>query len=172
MKKLLLLGLSSLAVTAHAWEPTYYVGSGASFWQFAPHKLNENFTISTVEAQAGVDLTPYTALEARIGAGLNTARETVNGFEMEMEATYFGSIYFKPQLRGEKASLYGLLGMTSVEMDVNDRFESDTYTDMSYGFGVSFVMNPHVDLTAEWKKLINAEEFDARGGTIGFNYRF
>lgn len=172
MKKLLLLGLSSLAVTAHAWEPTYYVGSGASSWQFHPHEFGHNFTIGTIEAQAGVDLTPYTAVEGRIGAGLNTARETINSVEVEMEATYYGSIYFKPQLRGEKASLYGLLGMTTVEMDVNTQLESDTYTDMAYGIGVSFVMSPHVDLTAEWKKLINAEEFDARGGTIGFNYRF
>jgi outer membrane autotransporter protein len=176
MKKLLLLGLSSLAFTAHAWEPTYYVGSGASSWQFHPHQYGHNFTIGTLEGQAGIDLTPYTALEARLGFGLNTARETLTieglDVETELEATYFGSIYFKPQLRNDRASLYGLLGMTTIELDVNDGLESDTYTDMSYGIGVSFVLHPHVDLTAEWKKLINADEFDARGGTIGFNYRF
>jgi opacity protein-like surface antigen len=173
MKKLLLLSLSSLAVTAHAWEPTYYVGSGASSWQFHPHAAGHNFSIATVEGLAGVELFPYVALEGRLGAGLNTGRETVDGVDVEMEATYFGSLYFKPQLRNEKASVYGLLGMTSVEMDVNDdALESEAYTDMSYGIGVSFVLNPHLDLTAEWKKLINADEFDARGGTIGFNYRF
>lgn len=168
MKKLLLLGLSSLAFTAHAWEPTYYVGSGASSWQFREHANTRDYTVGSLEGQAGIELTPYTALEARLGVGLNTGRDE----GVEMEAPYFASIYFKPQLRNEKASLYGLLGMTTVEVDVSSQADADTFTDMSYGIGVSFVMHPHVDLTAEWKKLINADEFDARGGTIGFNYRF
>jgi outer membrane autotransporter protein len=168
MKKLLLLGLSSLALTAHAWQPTLYVGGGASSWQFHPHQFGYNYTIGTLEGIAGVELSPYTSVEARLGAGLNSAREA----GVEMEANYFGSLYFKPQLRNEKASLYGLLGVTSVDMDVSAGLGSDTYTDMSYGIGVSFVINPNVDFIAEWRKLINADEFDARGGTIGFNYRF
>ncbi len=178
MKKLLLLGLSTFAISAHAWQPTYYVGSGLSAWQFKQSDIGHNFTISTVEGLIGVELTPYTSIEGRLGGGLNTAREwiTLPGdaeqTEVEVEAKYFGSLYFKPHLKNEKASLYGLLGVTTIDLEANTGPSDDTHTDMSYGIGVSFVMSPNVDLTAEWKKLINAEEFDMRGGTIGFVYKF
>ena len=68
--------------------------------------------------------------------------------------------------------MYGLLGVTTIDLEASTGPSDDTHTDISYGIGVSFVMSPNVDLTAEWKKLINADEFDMRGGTIGFVYKF
>jgi opacity protein-like surface antigen len=179
MKKLLLLGLSVLATSAHAWQPAYYVGSGVTWWQFGVHGLPGTATIGTLEGLAGIDFTPYTAVEVRLGAGMNTGRQRYVETTLEIDTPYFASIYFKPQLRNEIASLYGLLGATTT--DVNANFSpsiqpgdtvDDTYTDLSYGIGVSFVASEHFDVTFEWKKLIATDEFDMRGGTIGFTYRF
>ena len=49
---------------------------------------------------------------------------------------------------------------------------SDTFSGASYGIGAGFVVNEQFDVNIEWKKLINDEDFDMRGGSISFNYNF
>lgn len=199
MKKLLLLGLSTFAISAHAWEPSYYVGAGFSPWKIETHSLPLDFSVQTVEGFAGIVLFPHISLEARLGGGLNEGRDTfyfysdvdpVTGdpitdaegnpatalFEapVGVEITYFASAYFRPFISNDKATLYGLLGVTTLELDTNlgGLTEDDTDTAASYGIGVSFTLSPNIQLNAEWKKLINADEFDIRGGTLGFTYQF
>lgn len=182
MKKLLLIALSTFAVSAHAWEPTYYAGSSLAAWQYKqnnPTPVDSNFSLYSIEGVAGVTLTPYTSVEARAGFGLNTGREATNSGlgHSEVEMPYFGSLYFRPHLTNEKASLYGLLGMTTVSLETvtyeaTTNSRSEEVSALSYGIGVSFVASPNIDVTAEWKKLINAEAFDIRGASLGFVYRF
>lgn len=181
MKKLLLVALSTFAVSAHAWEPTYYAGSSLATWQHSESNNNvvdTDFSFQSLEAVAGATLTPFTSVEVRGGLGLTTSHKTSDdGSEYaERAMPYFGSLYFKPHLTNEKASLYGLLGVTSVTIDKRDgrgaATREESTTAASFGVGVSFVMHPKVDLTAEWKKLINADEFDISGGSLGFVYRF
>lgn len=180
MKKLLLAALSTVAMSsAYAWEPTYYAGSNVAFWQYKQHDatINANLSVRSLEGLAGATLTPYTSVEARFGLGFNTAREANDagtGFA-ELEMPYFGSLYFKPHLTNEKASLYGLVGVTMVATEASlpggNPLETET-TAASYGIGVSFVINPRVDFTAEWRRLINADAYDMRGGSVGFVYKF
>lgn len=189
MKKLLLAALSTAVMSsmssAYAWEPTYYAGSNVAFWQYRQHdprindtiSISSDFPIQSLEALAGAKLTPYTSVEARVGAGFNTAREMNDqgtGFG-EVEMPFFGSLYFKPHLTNEKASLYGLLGVSTVSIDASsvagNSDETET-TAASYGIGVSFAINRQFDFTAEWKKLINADAYDMRGGSVGFVYKF
>lgn len=189
MKKLLLLGLSTFAMSAHAWEPSYYVGGNFSPWQVKSHAISPSFSIQTLEGVGGVVLFKHLAIEARVGAGINEGRETRSWIDVEpdpvtgedtlveyyenlsAEISYFASAYLRPFIANEKATLYGLLGMTTISMD-NNFGDDDSDTAASFGFGVSFKMSPNVDITAEWKKLINADEFDVRGGTVGFTYTF
>jgi opacity protein-like surface antigen len=179
MKKLLLLSLSTLAMSAHAWQPTYYLGSGFSSWQLSPHEgTSSTFSIRSLEGMAGVELTPYTAVEVRLGAGVSSSRVYIrneNGdiSKADMEVPYYASLYFKPQIRNEKASLYGLLGYTSMDLSIGEGVAlDDSFADLSLGIGVTFAINEHFDFNAEWKKLIMSEDFDMRGSTIGFTYRF
>lgn len=202
MKKLLLLGLSTFAISAHAWEPSYYAGAGFSPWKVNVQSVPVDFSIQTLDAFAGILLFPHISLEARVGAGINEGRDTyyfwgdlidedtglpvIDAETMEpvqalyaapltAEITYFASAYFRPFISNERASLYGLLGVTTVDMDTNFdglTAEESSETAASFGFGVSFSMTPNIDVVAEWKKLINAEDFDIRGGTIGFAYKF
>lgn len=196
MKKLLLLGLSTFAISAHAWEPSYYAGAGFSPWKINSQSTYLDYSVQTLEGFAGINLFPYISLEARVGAGINEGRDTLYFTVAEdaddnpatpdvdvlyagratAEITYYASAYFRPHISNEKASLYGLLGMTTVEIEANgyavDLPASDTENAASFGIGVSFSMTPNIDVVAEWKKLINAEEFDIRGGTIGFAYKF
>lgn len=198
MKKLLLLGLSTFAISAHAWEPSYYAGAGFSPWKINSQSTYLDYTVQTLEGFAGINLFPYISLEARVGAGINEGRDTLYFIVAEdddgnpatpavdvlyaeratAEITYFASAYFRPYISNEKASLYGLLGITTIDIETNAYSvegglpNSDTENAASFGLGVSFSMTPNIDVVAEWKKLINADDFDIRGGTIGFAYKF
>lgn len=196
MKKLLLLGLSTFAISAHAWEPSYYAGAGFSPWKINAQTSYLDYTVQTLDGFVGINLFPYISLEARAGAGINEGRDTLYFYGLAdddddpatppveallagtatAELTYYASAYFRPHITNEKASLYGLLGITTVEIDSNeysvDMPKGDTENAASFGIGVSFSMTPNIDVIAEWKKLINADDFDVRGGTIGFAYKF
>lgn len=194
MKKLLLLGLSTFAISAHAWEPSYYAGAGFSPWKVNSQTTYLDYSIQTIDGFAGIVLFPHISLEVRAGAGINEGRDTLYYVIPETdpetnelvdvlysatastEIKYFASAYFRPFISNDKASLYGLLGVTTVQIDSNeyaiDLPRDDTENAVSYGIGVSFAMTPNIDVTAEWKKLINADDFDVRGGTIGFAYKF
>lgn len=187
MKKLLLIALTTFTASAHAWEPELYAGSNVGFWQYKQSDVFSSFTLHSIEGLVGMTLFPNLAIEARAGAGLTTGREHGTGLaddgqgaevEIDMytqiQTDYYASAYFRPFLKNDKASLYGLIGVTTIAMDnlYNGSSWSPTETDMSFGVGVSFVMTPSVDVTAEWKKLINSDEFNIRGGTIGFTYSF
>lgn len=194
MKNLVLIALSTLAVSAHAWEPDIYIGANGAFMQYHNDHTPSNFTLNMVEGVAGLRLIEYVAVEARGGFGFNTARDTYyelvdtgtvdtdgnaifteNAIPGEVELGGYGSFYFKPMLENEKATLYGLLGYTIADVQHADStaiWFDDAESDLSYGFGVSFKLWEKAELTAEWRKLINAEDFDIRGGSIGFLYTF
>lgn len=194
MKKLLLLGLSTFAISAHAWEPSYYAGAGVSPWKVNSQTSFLDYSIQTIDGFAGIVLFPHISLEVRAGAGLNEGRESFYYVEEEIdpntnepvealyyttattEIKYFASAYFRPFISNDRASLYGLLGVTTVQIESNayaiDLPRDDSENAVSYGVGVSFAVNKNIDVTAEWKKLINADDFDIRGGTIGFAYKF
>ena len=194
MKKLLLLGLSTFAISAHAWEPSYYAGAGFSPWKVNSQTTFLDYSVQTLEGFAGIVLFPHISLEVRAGAGINEGRESYYYIEQETdpdtnetvdalfhttataEVKYFASAYFRPFISNDRASLYGLLGVTTVQIESNasaiDLPQDDSENAVSYGVGVSFAVNKNFDVTAEWKKLINADDFDIRGGTIGFAYKF
>jgi opacity protein-like surface antigen len=182
MKKLLLLGLSTFAISAHAWEPSYYAGAGFSPWKVNSQAISLDYSVQTIDGFVGINLFPHISLEARVGGGINEGRDSYyyldGGDIMELrtgtEITYYASAYFRPYIANERASLYGLLGVTTIELDTNSpgMTSEDTENAASFGIGVSFSMTPNIDVVAEWKKLINADEFDIRGGTIGFAYKF
>ena len=204
MKKLAFVALTALSSSALAfeWKPEYYAGGGFATWQYSNTLINNNvainslrdptnYSIQSLEGFAGVQLIKYLKVEARAGFGMNTGREqvafindggtpddltddavTLNSIEVEMD--YYASIYVRPEVKNEKASLYGLFGVTTMDttLILNDVEGSETSTGASYGIGAGFVVNEQFDVNIEWKKLINDEDFDMRGGSISFNYNF
>lgn len=178
MKSLLFVALSTCAVSANAWTPEFYAGSNYGTYQLTQSEpaLDANFTVLAVDAVAGIRVLPYVTFEARLGAGLNRDRETPSdlGILVEVETKYYGSLYFRPELRNEKASLYGLLGYTTMELDgAPQSANSETTQDgMSWGLGMGFVMHERVDLRIEWKRLLHADAIGVRGASVGFTYSF
>ncbi len=187
MKKLLLIALASSAMSAHAWDPNFYAGSNFSTWQLtaAAPDIDSNFNLWTLEAVGGFKLFPYVGLEGRAGFGINsdTGRRgagvdaedmPIEGQPIEIGGNYFGSLYFRPVIENERASLYGLLGYTTMEADIteDDITSAGSFDGLSLGMGVSFVMTPNVNFHAEWKQLVNSDDIRIRGASAGFTYKF
>jgi outer membrane autotransporter protein len=168
MKKLLLVALSTFACSAHAWEPKFYAGASLSTWGINLHTVNAELHLQTLEITGGAVLLPYISLEGRAGGGFTNARDYSANEDVSLD--YYTSAYFRPFLANETATLYGLLGGTTLQL--NRKGASSSTTDASYGVGVTFTTSPHTQFVAEWKKLVNAEDFDISGGTVGFTYQF
>ena len=146
MKNLFLIALSTVAVSAHAWEPEVYVGAGTAAWQYQHSSSPSNFTTNTIEGIAGMRLAKFIAVEARLGVGLNspndditfTTEETdpttnnkvkmVDDFYGESETAFYGSFFLKPMISNEKASLYGLIGYTMVDSSFSSLWTTTTTT--------------------------------------------
>ncbi len=181
MKNLLLIALSTIAVSANAWEPEVYAGAGITAYQYQHDTTPTNNKINMLEATAGLNLIEYLGIEARIGAGLNTSTDTLRDADGvaistgEAEVNFSGSLYLKPQLTNERARLYGLLGYTTVDVTHTQNGVTvldDSEGGLAYGIGASWMLWPKAELTAEWKKLVNSDDFDVRGGSVGFIYKF
>jgi outer membrane autotransporter protein len=133
-------------------------------------------SVPTLEITGGALLFPYISVEGRVGAGFTDGTDTdvdeVTGMVTEYAGSldYYTSAYFRPYIANETASLYGLLGGTTVKL--RRQGESSETTDASFGVGVTFTTSPRTKFVAEWKKLINADDFDISGGTVGFTYQF
>lgn len=223
MKNLVLIALSTITLSAHAWEPDVYVGANAASMNMKNNATPGSMTFHMIEGVAGLQLIENLAIEARIGGSFNTARDQFNltlqtdipvmndsgtpddpsddvqemdafgdpvflaedvTFSQEAEMNFYGSVYLKPMIGNERASLYGLLGYTTVELEHSVSFTSraagadsiylfdDSEGDVSYGIGASFNLWENAVLTAEWRRLINANDFDIRGGSLGFLYTY
>lgn len=197
MKNLLLIAITTAAMSsaqALEFDPEFYAGSSYATWQFSQSNPNINSTLSiySLEGIGGVKILPYISFEARVGAGLNSDKENLTRLDIiedeegnpvvvevpdgsiEVAMEYFASIYFRPVIENEKASLYGLLGYTTATFDAEpaDTNSEDTQSGLSYGVGASFVVNKRADVFIEWKKLINADAISMRGGSVGFTYKF
>ena len=179
MKNLLILALSTVAMSASAQsfkDPQFYWGANYSAWQAAQTEPNidANFTLYTLEGIVGANLYPHVSVEARAGFGLGSNSESINGTQVEFESPYFASFYFRPYLENDKASLYGLIGgsIMDIKLASPSAEESETESGLSLGLGISFAVNRNADFRAEWKTLVNSDATDVRGGTIGFSYDF
>ena len=69
-----------------------------------------------------------------------------------------------------RAQLYGLLGWSSVHLEVLD--VSGTYSDMSFGFGIEADITKNTFFNVEYNHVVNNELLDVTGFTILLNVRF
>jgi hypothetical protein len=76
MKKLMLIALSTLDLSAHAADDKkFYIGGGASFWKLTDTDRGDgNLNLTALEGIAGFEIFPWLAVEGRLGLGVE--RET------------------------------------------------------------------------------------------------
>jgi opacity protein-like surface antigen len=125
----------------------------------------------------GAYIGPNLAIEGRVGRSLGWT--TVNGFGLEVQNLYGG--YLKgivPVSNG--FALYGLAGLTSVQLHRDYGTLHSNDNGFSYGVGAEFRFPNRMVISAEYARLLTgtnldnnvAYHYDANMGSIGLAWRF
>lgn len=146
----------------------YYVGGGLSIIDTnltAPNGNDLNY--SSVEVLGGYKHSGFLGAELRIGSGLT--KETA-GVDQEASISHYISAYWRTETANEVAKIYGLLGYTSLGMDVGE--ESETQSGLSYGGGIGFVFERDWNLNFEYKWLLDTDDREFTALSANVDYRF
>jgi opacity protein-like surface antigen len=195
MKKTYLFALVLVAMPTLADNyKGFYVGIGASSVDDRTASMTLNNTVYVIDTTAirsgeifgGYKYNDALGIELRIGSGLRAG--TGNEFDFSgaggsvnptvSVAREFGtyeSIYYKPELENEDAKLYALLGYTriSASQKRNDiTMEKKSYAGTSYGIGIGFVINEHLNINFEYKNICDELYSKPNTSSVNFDYRF
>ena len=106
------------------------------------------------------------AFEYRIGRG--SSDDIQNGVRFELENVYglFGLYHFN---FAEKASVYGVLGLSQASFKISNAVTSTQVDDniLSYGAGVQFY-----GVNVEYMKYLDTSDIEMDTIAVGYNYHF
>ena len=182
-KSLLSIGVavSLLAGAAAHADPRYYAPSypgGLYFGLSAGELVYQEDQLDTMrpgfaEFRIGQELSPYFALEGRIGGGLG--RDEVNGLTTNVDLMY--GAYAKGILPlSPFFSLYGLGGVGGVQLHHNYPDYNHSDAGLSFGAGAEFKVARGTGLTVEWLRVTDGNNqgyyYTADQVAVGVNWRF
>lgn len=177
MKKAYLLALSLLAIPALADNNRgFYVGIGASGISDEQDTPIDTTQIRAGELLGGYKYNAALGVELRLGKGV---KEGVSkDASLEREIGNYQSIYYKPELVNDDAKLYALLGYTKLSSSANQATataaanEDISYSGVSYGVGIGFVINQQLNINFEYKSICKDLDKDPNTASVNFDYRF
>jgi len=176
----LLASASALASGRHDYrrydDDTYdgfYLGVSAGQLIYKEEGLN---TIHPTVAlfRFGKEFSPYIALEGRIGTGLSD--DDADGFRVDTRAIYGG--YLKGMLPlAPTFSLYGLAGVSGLDLERNYYKQRTSESGLSFGAGADWELGGGAALNLEWIRLISdgnnaGYDYTADQLTFGVNWKF
>ncbi|PXX94772.1 porin family protein [Halomonas sp. LBP4] len=166
MKTLAISSVSALLVagacasTALAQQPMSmqpYIGGDAMFWELDRDRGPDRDSVG-VRLRGGAQFNDYFAAEGHLGTG---------GSDGGIELDYLVGAYAKGILPlGDTLRLYGLLGYTEVDFDV------DREGDFSYGAGGEFDVAPNLAIGADYMRYLDKSNHNFDAASIGLTYRF
>jgi hypothetical protein len=162
------MGLFNTSAQAE-FQETIYTG-----FQVAQVTYEDDFTGKEAEPSAlvlriGGYLEGGTAIEARLGFGLNGYGDTVDvgGVDVDFEIENLFGLYGLYHIGwGSNASLYGLLGITNGEIKISG-LSTDRDTGLSYGIGLNIAK-----INFEFVHYIHTDDYDVTAISIGYVSKF
>jgi opacity protein-like surface antigen len=153
-----------------------YIGFGVGQFNYKEKGL-QDINPGIGQFRFGAYLSENLAIEGRVGRSLGWT--TVDGFGLEVQNIYGG--YLKglvPVSRG--FSLYGIAGLTAVQLHRDYGTLHATDNGFTYGVGAEFKFPNRMVISAEYVRLLNGSNFDqgvgyhydANMGSIGLAWRF
>lgn len=163
--------VSTAAIAGGTTSPGFYVGGGYSDTEIDIDGLGSDADVGVLFARGGYQLNQNIAFEARLG--LITEDDKVNGVNVDIDDIY--GLYLKAGLP-TKVGLYPyvLLGMTHAKVETKWRgfSDSDSGSDISYGFGADYWFNSQVSAGLEFTNYYDKSEAEVSGVTLGLNFKF
>jgi opacity protein-like surface antigen len=133
----------------------------------------DTITPATATVFVGAPLSPYLAVEGRLGGGLGSSE--TNGNDLQVHSLFAG--YLKGSLPlAPGFSLYGLGGIASVDLQRNFGLVNTNDTGLSYGLGMDFDLATNARLSLEWTHLATGDNlgypYDVNQASISLGWRF
>ncbi len=168
--------LASTAIAAVADNREgFYAGGGITYINSGVAASDGgDIGFTTIEFYGGYKYNDYIGGELRVGTGLNGDDNTVNDVVFENSISHYESIYYRIESINQVAKIYGLLGYTNLEVDIDSPTGTDSGSDSgaSWGVGVGFVTSPNMNLNFEYKTILQSGDNDFTGISVNLDYRF
>jgi hypothetical protein len=164
-----LMGLFNTSAQAE-FQETIYTGIQAAQFTYEDDFIEAK--PPAVVFRIGGYLEGGTALEARLGFGLNGYADTVDvgGVDVDFEIENLFGLYGLHHIGwGSNASLYGLLGFTNgkIKASVPGNSVDSRETNLSYGIGLNIA-----SFTFEYVQYFHDSDFDVTAISIGYVSKF
>ena len=166
-----LMGLFNTSAQAE-FQETIYTGIQAAQVTYEDDLTGIEGKPPALVLRLGGYLEGGTAIEARLGFGLDGYGDTVNlpGGDVDFDVENFFGIYGLYHIGwGSNASFYGLLGATNGEVKISPAlgFSTDRDTSLSYGIGLNIAR-----LNFEYVHYLHTNDYDMTAISIGFVSKF
>ena len=153
-----------------------YFGGGYSLVTYDQTGLGDADPTAAV-SRFGFHFTENLALEGRLGFGLSGGDQSVSGGTVEYKVEQISGAYLVGHLPlAETASLYGLAGVTRVELSRSLRNLNLTgdqeNSGFSYGAGIQIDLTQRISGYLEWVQYLDRSDYDVSALTIGAAYYF
>ena len=181
--RLIALGIATFifATSAHTEEYNRYAGFQFTSLKFILNGLPlPTINPTMLVARYGEALTPYLAIEGRIGTGIQSDRITGPGGNASFEAGTFAGVYLQPYLElSSTTSIYAVAGYSSMNgsgsaalYGTSGTFKSSLHdSGGSYGLGFDIGMNG-ATFDVEYMKYLHKSDYDVKAYSIGMRFAF
>lgn len=158
--------LATTPLTGGFANSTPYLGASIGLLRYSQSGL-PTLSPSLIVFRAGVPLSRFFAIEARLGTGLSSDQADGNSLGL---GTYWG-IYAKGSLGLiPRFAVYGVAGLASVDFQRNFAGLDTTDTGVSVGVGGEFQLSPAWALDFGWTYLPSPTQADSNLLSFGVNY--
>lgn len=175
------LGLALVASAAQAQDlKGFYVGAGYSGLTI---EADKDFTMPTLIAHAGYQLTPNVAVEARLGTGAGDDSINYDYYGVDVEEKWDVDNYFAVLAKvslpvGEYVSVYGFGGYNRLSLEYSATASYMGYsasesvevsdTSLTYGAGASVNVTKQLSLNAEYQVMF--DDVDSMGVSVSYKF--
>jgi len=130
---------------------------------------SEGFNPSALVVKAGYELFSFVAVEMRLGTGITSGKRESFDIKREVDVgTLYGG-YLKLQAGHKEFNPYLMVGVTSLELDLNGPVASTDGDDddISYGIGVEAALSEKLYFNLEYMQYYDKDDITGRAIGIG-----
>lgn len=163
--------VSAAAMAGGVTSPGWYVGGGYADTTIETDNFSSDADVGVLFGRGGLQLNQNIAIEARLA--IATDDDKVNGWNVDIEDMY--GLYLKAGLPTQVGLYpYVLLGMTHAKVEASFRGfrDSESGSDISYGFGADYWFNSQVSAGLEFANYYDKGGDEISGVTLGLNFKF
>ncbi len=173
------LPLLALGSYAHADNNRgFFVGGGVSAVDVDDSPSFGSSDSTMGEIFAGYKYNPWLGAEVRYGMGTGKEELDIDGLESDdklmLDIDNYSAVYYRAEAVNQTGRFYALLGYADIDFAVETNGVSTDFSDndFSWGLGLGFILDEHLNLNFEYRDLVEVEQYNFTTITATLDYRF